>query len=157
MILKVPKQAMKNSLKRRRAGTGEHCDYLSKPVKNVKRRRTDPVVTFATFLEEIHAELRNLDSQQWFWKPVDTKKVVGYLDKIKNPMDLQTIKESILKKKYHSREDFLSDINQIVENSAIFNGENDVFTLKVRVKYLPIFYFLFEIPKIHLPSFNFSL
>ena len=57
--------------------------------------------------------------------------MVGYLDKIKNPMDLQTIKENILKKKYHSRQDFLGDINQIVENSAIFNGEVDVFTQKV--------------------------
>ena len=121
-----------NSLKkRRRAGTVEHCDYLSKPTKSTKRIRTDPVVTFATFLEEVHNDLRALDTQQWFWKPVDTKKVVGYLDKIKNPMDLQTIKESILKKKYHSREEFLCDISQIVENSAIFNGENDVFTLKV--------------------------
>ena len=46
-------------------------------------------------------------------------------------MDLQTIKENILKKKYHSRQDFLGDINQIVENSAIFNGEVDVFTQKV--------------------------
>ena len=118
-------------MKRRRAGTVEHCDYLSKPTKSIKRRRTDPVVTFATFLEEVHNDLRALDTQQWFWKPVDTKKVVGYLDKIKNPMDLQTIKESILKKKYHSREEFLCDISQIVENSAIFNGENDVFTLKV--------------------------
>ena len=53
------------------------------------------------------------------------------MDKIKNPMDLQTIKENILKKKYHSRQDFLGDINQIVENSAIFNGEVDVFTQKV--------------------------
>jgi len=133
MILKVPKQSLKdkNALKRRRAGTVEHCDYLSKPTKNIKRRRTDPVVTFATFLEEVHTELRNMDSQQWFWKPVDTKKVVGYLDKIKNPMDLQTIKD-ILKKKYHSRQDFLGDINQIVENSAIFNGEVDVFTQKAK-------------------------
>ena len=66
------------SLKRRRAGTVEHCDYLSKPTKSIKRRRTDPVVTFATFLEEVHNDLRALDTQQWFWKPVDTKKVVGY-------------------------------------------------------------------------------
>ena len=48
-------------------------------------------------------------------------------------MDLQTIKENILKKKYHSRQDFLGDINQIVENSAIFNGEVDVFTQKVNL------------------------
>ena len=132
MILKVPKQSLKANSKRRRAGTVEHCDYLSKPTKSVKRRRTDPVVTLASFLEEVHSELRVLDVQQWFWKPVDTKKIIGYLDKIKNPMDLQTIKENILKKKYHSREDFLADINQIVENSSLFNGESDVLTVKAK-------------------------
>ena len=52
------------------------------------------------------------------------------MDKIKNPMDLQTIKENILKKKYHCREDFLHDIQQIHINSSIFNGDDDVFTLK---------------------------
>ena len=47
-----------NSLKRRRAGTVEHCDYLAKPTKSTKRIRTDPAVTFATFLEEVHTDLR---------------------------------------------------------------------------------------------------
>ncbi len=47
-------------------------------------------------------------------------------------MDLQTIKESILKKKYHCREDFLADINQIVENSAIYNGEDDFLTVNAK-------------------------
>ena len=42
--------------------------------------------------------------------------VVDYLDKVKNPMDLQTIRENIQKKKYHSREDFLGDMQQIVAN-----------------------------------------
>ena len=55
MVLKVPKQIMKAGSKRRRAGTVEHCDYLTnKNYKNVKRRRTDPLVTLASFLENIH-------------------------------------------------------------------------------------------------------
>ncbi len=84
MILKVPKQSLKNSAKRRRAGTVEHCDYLSnKNYKNVKRRRTDPLVTLASFLEIVHGELRVMDEALQFLQPVNTKKVVDYLDKIK--------------------------------------------------------------------------
>ena len=75
-----------------------------------------------------------MDTQQWFWKPVDTRKVVGYLDIVKNPMDLATIREGILNNKYQSREEFLNDIRQIVKNSEIFNGENNIFTLKVKFK-----------------------
>ena len=59
---------------------------------------------------------------------MDTKKVVGYLDIIKNPMDLATIREGILNNKYQSREEFLNDTKQIVKNSEIFNGENKLYT-----------------------------
>ena len=78
---------------------------------------------------------------------MDTKKVVGYLDIIKNPMDLATIREGILNNKYQSREEFLNDIRQIVKNSEIFNGENSIFTLKVKFKLhqMEYFYFLFYI------------
>merc|ERR1719195_1849577 len=64
MILKVPKQAMKQaqSIKRRRAGTVEHCDYLTnKNYKNIKRRRTDPLVELGTVLGDIHSELHKMD------------------------------------------------------------------------------------------------
>ena len=58
--------------------------------------------------------------------------VVDYLDKVKNPMDLQTIRENIQKKKYHSREDFLADMQQIVTNSVIYNGETDLLTMNAQ-------------------------
>ena len=58
--------------------------------------------------------------------------VVDYLDKVKNPMDLQTIRENIQKKKYHSREDFLGDMQQIVTNSIIYNGETDLLTMNAQ-------------------------
>lgn len=37
-------------------------------------------------------------------------------------MDLQTMRENIRQKRYQSREEFLSDVNQIVENSTLYNG-----------------------------------
>jgi transcription initiation factor TFIID subunit 1 len=41
-------------------------------------------------------------------------------------MDLQSIRENLRQKKYQSREDFLSDVNQIVENSTLYNGKMNV-------------------------------
>lgn len=37
-------------------------------------------------------------------------------------MDLQTVRENLRAKKYQNREDFLSDVHQIVENSTLYNG-----------------------------------
>lgn len=37
-------------------------------------------------------------------------------------MDLQTIREHLRQRKYQSREEFLADVNQILENSTIYNG-----------------------------------
>lgn len=38
-------------------------------------------------------------------------------------MDLQTIRDGLHLTKYQNREEFLSDVNQIVENSTLYNGE----------------------------------
>ena len=135
MILKVPKNTLKGgsaAAKRRRAGTVEHCDYLSNKNYRTKRRRVDPVISLASYLESVHAELRVMDEALQFLQPVNTKKVTDYLDKVKTPMDLQTIRENIQKKKYHSREDFLGDVRQIVENSEVYNGDGDLLTLSAR-------------------------
>merc|ERR1719228_359721 len=60
MQLKIPKDILKSG-KRRRAGTGRHCDYLdNKTYKPIKRRRTDPVITFSSYLESVLNELRGL-------------------------------------------------------------------------------------------------
>lgn len=131
MVVKVPKKVLQQTAgsKRRRAGTVEHCDYLTnKNYRPAKRRRTDPVVSLASFLESVHSELRVMDEALQFLQPVNTKKVPDYLEKVKNPMDLQTIRENVQKKKYRTREDFLSDINQIKENSIIYNGGDDIYT-----------------------------
>lgn len=134
MKLKIPNKLVKGKgAKKRRMGTAEHCDYLeNKNYKPAKRRRTDPVISLASYLENLHGQLRVMEEALQFLQPVNTKKVPDYLEKVKTPMDLQTIRENIQNKKYHSREDFLSDINQIVENSVIYNGPDDIYTKSAR-------------------------
>lgn len=127
LLLKVPKDAV-SSRKRRRAGTVTHCDYLSRHGKTANRRRTDPVVTMSTMLEEILNEMRVLPDVQPFLFPVSSKSVPDYFRIITRPMDLQTIRENLRQKKYQSREDFLTDVNQILENSTLYNGEKSILT-----------------------------
>ena len=67
-----------------------------------------------------------------FLYPVSVKAVTNYYEVIKKPMDLQSIRESVQNKRYHSREEFLGDMNQMVENSATFNGENSVLTINCK-------------------------
>ena len=127
--IKIPKDVLKSG-KRRRAGTGKHCDYLdSKTYKPIKRRRTDPVITFSSFLETILNELRVMPEAEAFLFPVSIKAVTNYYDVIKRPMDLQSMRERVQNKKYHSREEFLGDMNQMVENSIAFNGETSILTI----------------------------
>lgn len=47
---------------------------------------------------------------------------MDYYRIVQRPMDLQTIRENLRQKKYQSREEFLADVNQIVENSTLYNG-----------------------------------
>lgn len=49
--------------------------------------------------------------------------VLDYPTIVQRPMDLQTIRENLRQKKYQSREEFLADVNQIVENSSLYNGK----------------------------------
>lgn len=51
------------------------------------------------------------------------QKVPDYYNIVQRPMDLQSIRDGLHLKKYQNREEFLSDVNQIVENSTLYNGE----------------------------------
>ena len=78
MKLKLSKKQLREAQKaqRRRAGTVEHCDYLTnKNYKTVKRRRADPLITFASYLEKVVGDLRQMDEALQFLQPVNPKKV----------------------------------------------------------------------------------
>lgn len=118
--------------RKRRAGEVTHCDYLTRHGRTANRRRTDPVVTLSTMLEEILNEMRELPEANPFLFPVSSKSVPDYYHIITRPMDLQTIREALRQKRYQSREEFLSDVNQIVENSILYNGEQSQLTTSAR-------------------------
>ncbi|XP_067134209.1 transcription initiation factor TFIID subunit 1 isoform X1 [Centruroides vittatus] len=127
LVLKFPKEAV-SVRKRRRAGTVVHCDYLKKPNKSANRRRTDPVVTLAIILESILNEMRDLPDTQPFWTAVNPKVVPDYHNIVSRPMDLQRMREKVHEHKYQNREEFLQDVNQIVENSTLYNGGKSIYT-----------------------------
>ncbi len=66
-----------------------------------------------TILEE---KVAILQEYRIFEKPVDRKKVKGYYDVIKQPMDLETIGKKLDKHAYHSRQEFLADVELIYSN-----------------------------------------
>lgn len=59
------------------------------------------------------------------------QKVPDYYNIVQRPMDLQTIRDGLHLKKYQNREEFLSDVNQIVENSTLYNGEYNINVFRV--------------------------
>ncbi|XP_041357029.1 transcription initiation factor TFIID subunit 1-like isoform X3 [Gigantopelta aegis] len=130
LLLKIPKQAMEMK-KKRRIGTVIHCDYLKKPKQSSNRRRTDPLVTLSSLFENIVKEMREMPNHNTtpFLLPVNPKEVPDYHRIVKRPMDLQTIRENLRHKQYHSRESFLVDVNQIVENSKMYNGVRHMLTM----------------------------
>ncbi|ESP02189.1 hypothetical protein LOTGIDRAFT_212720 [Lottia gigantea] len=128
LLLKFPKQAVENK-KKRRIGTVIHCDYLKKPKQSSNRRRTDPLVTLSTIFENVLNELRAIPNTQPFLFPVNPKEVPDYYKVVRKPIDLQSIRENLRNKKYRSREEFLADINQIVENSKMYNGPRHTLTV----------------------------
>ncbi|XP_021710567.1 transcription initiation factor TFIID subunit 1 isoform X2 [Aedes aegypti] len=127
LLLKVPKEAV--SKKRRRVGGDANCDYLKRHNKTANRRRTDPSVVLSSLLEQILNELRDMPDVAPFMFPVNAKQVVDYHKIIQRPMDLQTIREHIRQKKYQTRDEFIADINQIVENSSLYNGAKSSLTI----------------------------
>lgn len=104
------------------------ADYLDKRARTVQRRRIDPVVSFAILLETILNELREMTEATLFLTPVNPRTYPQYYEAIKNPIDLQTIRQRVQGHTYVNRESFLNDMRQIVENSRLFNGEHHPIT-----------------------------
>lgn len=134
LLLKVPKEALHTKKKRKAQAqpTTDELDYLKGHQKTANRRRTDPVVVLTSILEKILNEMRDMSQSEpnvkQFMFPVNAKAVPDYHKIVTRPMDLQTIRENLRSKKYQSREEFLADVNQIVENSTLYNGAKSILT-----------------------------
>ena len=74
-------------------------------------------------LHDVVNEARRQPAFEPFVFPVKEKVAVDYLKIITRPMDLEKIRKNVTERKYLSRGQFLLDIDQIVDNAAIYNGE----------------------------------
>ncbi|XP_021290621.1 transcription initiation factor TFIID subunit 1-like [Herrania umbratica] len=83
-------------------------------------------VGLSNVLEQIVETLRdNTELSYLFLKPVSKKEAPDYLDIIKRPMDLSTIRDKVRRMEYKDREEFRHDVWQIAYNAHIYNdGRN---------------------------------
>ncbi|XP_077286335.1 TATA-box binding protein associated factor 1 isoform X2 [Arctopsyche grandis] len=133
MMLRLPKDAAgarsnTSLLGINRKARISESDYY--PVRRpAERRRTDPLVTLSSMLEDVLNDMRHLPDVQPFLFPVNAKLVEDYYRIVTRPMDLQTIRDNLRQKRYQSREEFLADVNQIVDNSTLYNGNKSSLTV----------------------------
>ncbi|KAK6266296.1 hypothetical protein QUC31_017133 [Theobroma cacao] len=99
--------------------------YGAEYVPPTKRRRGGEV-GLSNVLERIAETLRdNTELSYLFLKPVSKKEAPDYLDIIKRPMDLSTIRDKVRRMEYKDREEFRHDVWQIAYNAHIYNdGRN---------------------------------
>ncbi|KAK6916163.1 Transcription initiation factor TFIID subunit 1, histone acetyltransferase domain [Dillenia turbinata] len=90
------------------------------------KRRRGGEVGLSNILERIVDTLKDrIEVSYLFLKPVSKKEAPDYLDIIKQPMDLFTIREKVRRMEYKSREDFRHDVWQITFNAHKYNdGRN---------------------------------
>lgn len=90
-------------------------------------------MAFSYVLENIiNGSLKKIPESAPFLKPVNKKLVVDYYEIIKNPMDLEAMANKVKEHRYQNRQDFLNDMDRMVENSITYNGEESHFTEKAK-------------------------
>ncbi|KAG7577811.1 Bromodomain [Arabidopsis thaliana x Arabidopsis arenosa] len=93
------------------------------------KRRKKGQVGLANILENIVDTLKakEVNVSYLFLKPVSKKEAPNYLDIVKRPMDLSTIRDKVRRMEYSDREQFRHDVWQIKFNAHLYNdGRNPV-------------------------------
>lgn len=136
LMIRIPKENVipvtpppPTKKKRRPPSTTQtNADYLVRHHKSKNRRRTNPVVALNVLLEQVVTKLKEIPDSWPFHAPVSSKVVPDYYQVIKNPMDLQTIRENIKKGMYHARDDILEHVSLIHSNCVLYNGQHHPLT-----------------------------
>jgi transcription initiation factor TFIID subunit 1 len=88
-------------------------------------------LTYA-FRQILDERIKTMQESWPFMKPVNKKIMKHYYDVIKNPMELETVEKKVATHQYHSREEFIRDIELIHSNSLTFNGADSEYTAKAK-------------------------
>ncbi|VDD79558.1 unnamed protein product [Mesocestoides corti] len=117
------------SRKRSALASAADDDYPTSTIKHRgNRRRIDPRVAINHIFEGIYKGLSQIPGYKIFLHPVKEKDFPNYYTQIKTPMDLSQIRMKINENAYSTREEFLSDIRLIHDNSEKFNGRFSSYT-----------------------------
>jgi transcription initiation factor TFIID subunit 1 len=95
--------------------------YAKGAVKQSRSRM--PVEHLNNALEMVVQRLLDMPESELFRVPVDANTVRNYYQIVKQPMDLSSIRRKIEAKEYDSMREFVKDLELIVNNSRIFNGD----------------------------------
>lgn len=95
--------------------------YAKGAIKQSRSRM--PVEHLNNALEVVVQRLLEMPESELFRVPVDATTVPNYYLIVKQPMDLSTIRRKIEAKEYDSMREFVKDLELIVNNSRIFNGD----------------------------------
>ncbi|GFT91929.1 transcription initiation factor TFIID subunit 1 [Nephila pilipes] len=107
----------------------EEEDKLMDLEKAINPLLDNDQVAFSYLLDTIICEHLKTVPESWpFHKPVDKRMAKGYYTIIKNPMDLDTLIKNCKSHKYKTRSAFLSDVQLIYSNSAVYNGATSSYT-----------------------------
>ncbi|EZA60385.1 Transcription initiation factor TFIID subunit [Ooceraea biroi] len=114
---------------------GEKEDRLMRLEKAINPLLDDNDQVALTYILDnvINNKLKSMMEVWPFMKPVSKKMVKDYYDIVKRPMDLETISKKVSAHKYHTRHEFLRDIEQILENCSLYNGKDNPLTNKAEV------------------------
>ncbi|XP_039369945.1 bromodomain-containing protein 1 isoform X5 [Mauremys reevesii] len=82
---------------------------------------------FTVLLRSVLDQLQEKDSARIFTQPVNLKEVPDYLDHIKHPMDLSTMRKRLDSQAYKNLNEFEEDFNLIIDNCMKYNAKDTIF------------------------------
>lgn len=113
---------------RRQQGFDKFYEYDDNR-SSVVRRRFQPERKLNEIFEDITDSCFVVDKTKIFNFPVKKKEFPEYFTIISKPIDLSTIKNKCKRNEYFDVETFKSDFSQMVINSELFNGSQEVSTI----------------------------
>ncbi|KAJ2514002.1 hypothetical protein H4217_006006 [Coemansia sp. RSA 1939] len=84
-------------------------------------------VTLKSSLVRLITRIRKRDSYGFFLEPVNTRAIPDYLDVIKRPMDLGTIRRKVEGGLYSGIAEFRQDVKLVCENARKYNGVGSIY------------------------------
>ncbi|XP_063845225.1 bromodomain-containing protein 1-like isoform X2 [Scylla paramamosain] len=110
------------------------CELIRKREKTkrelVKAKAEEKKVQLAPFVHlllQTIDQIQEKDQQMIFAEPVDLVEVHDYLDVVKHPMDLSTMRQKAQTHQYMDVDQFASDFELMIENCLVYNAKETIF------------------------------